>query len=160
MWDFLVVDQTPETSDVIIVLTGGGYERVDFGVILFNEGYANELLVSGSSSEELKNRAISLGILDSQIIVENKSETTFQNAKYSSEIMRERGYKSAIVVTSPYHTRRAQMLFEEFSQGWRLTICAVPYDPAIATGWWKDRLLSRVIIQEYLKYVYHFLFER
>jgi uncharacterized SAM-binding protein YcdF (DUF218 family) len=160
MWNFLVVNQTPKPSDIIVVLSGGGYERVDYGVKLLQQGYADELLTSGGSSENLRLRAVSLGVPGDHILVENKSGTTFGNAKYSSKIIRAEGFKSVIVVTSPYHTRRARMLFEEFSQGWDLTICAVPYDPAVATDWWKDSNLFRIVISEYLKFGWHFLFER
>lgn len=154
------MNQTPKPAEVIIILSGGAYERVDYGVKLLQQGYADQLLMSGGSAQNMAARAVSSGVPPEDIIVEKQSGSTFENAKYSSEILQARGFKTAILVTSPYHTRRARMLFAEFDKGWTLTICAVPYDSSVTTDWWKDRNLSHSVINEYFKFVWHFLFER
>ncbi|KKR38754.1 MAG: hypothetical protein UT71_C0008G0001, partial [Parcubacteria group bacterium GW2011_GWF2_40_10] len=48
MYDFLVVQDKPEKSDVILVLAGDSNgERVDQAVKLYKEGYAPKILMSG-----------------------------------------------------------------------------------------------------------------
>ncbi|WP_157117261.1 YdcF family protein [Nocardia vaccinii] len=47
------------------------------------------------------------GIPASRILVEDRSDSTVQNALFSTRIMRDRGIGSAVVITSPNHIRRA-----------------------------------------------------
>ena len=159
MWDFLVVDEEPKPADVIIVISGSE-DRVPYGVELYQLGYADTLLLSGGSAQNLKKQALSLGVPEDHILLESKSNTTFGNAKYSSEIVRDQGFTSAILVTSPFHTRRAGMFFKQFFEGVDLTVCSVPYDPSLANSWWKDERISTYVVAEYMKFVWHYLFER
>ena len=46
---YLVVNQTPVKSDVIIVLGGGSRDRVQRAVELFRQGYAPALIMSGGA---------------------------------------------------------------------------------------------------------------
>lgn len=159
MWNLLIVNEEPKPVDVIIVLSGGE-DRVEHGVRLYQQGYANKILFTGGGSQKMKEQAMSLGIKEDQILLEGKSRTTFENAKYSIEIIRAQGFQSAIIVTSPTHTRRANIIFSQFFKGVDLTICSVPYDLSIADKWWKDRNTAEVVITEYLKLIWHYLFER
>lgn len=54
-----------------------------------------------------------LGVPEDKIIVEGKSINTTQNAKFSAEIMRERGLSKPILVTSAFHMRRSVLNFEK-----------------------------------------------
>jgi uncharacterized SAM-binding protein YcdF (DUF218 family) len=158
IWNYLVVSDEPKKADVIIVISGGP-GRVQYGAQLFRSGYADKIFLSGASQLMVR-QAVSLGVPEDHILVENRARTTYGNAKYSSEIMESQGYKSAILVTSPYHTRRAGMIFHQFFQKWDLTVCSIPYDASIATNWWKDKNLIYDVTTEYLKMVYYFLFQR
>ena len=55
----------------------------------------------------------SLGVDEKDIIVETKSINTTQNAKFSVEIMNERGLHRPLLVTSAFHMRRAVINFEQ-----------------------------------------------
>jgi uncharacterized SAM-binding protein YcdF (DUF218 family) len=158
VWTYLVVDEKPVSSDVIIVLSGD-LSRVDQGVRLYYQGYAPRIILSGSSSPEMEKKALSLGVPKKDLIPEVKSRTTFENAYYSAEIMRAQGFLSAIVVTSAYHTRRSNIIFSRFFKDWRLTVCAVPYDTSISSSWWKHHQTAGYVISEYLKMVYLDLIE-
>jgi uncharacterized SAM-binding protein YcdF (DUF218 family) len=159
MWNFLVVDEEPERADVIIVLSAGT-DRVAQGVKLFQSGYAERILFSGSGSNRMKNQAISLGVPADRILMEVKSGTTFENAKFSLEIMHSQGFNSAIVVTSAYHTRRSGIIFHQVFRGLDVTICAAPFAPSTPENWWKDSVLTSDVVTEYLKLIWHYLFER
>ena len=159
MGNFLIVNQAPQKSDVIIILNGDSTgRRVAYGAELYHEGYAYKILLTGAG-EVMMQQALSQGISESDILLEAKSTTTFENAEYSLKIAQNQGYKSAIVVTSPYHTRRSSIIFTKFFKGIDLTICPVPYDPAMAQSWWKDSNSREFVISEYLKLVWHYLFE-
>jgi uncharacterized SAM-binding protein YcdF (DUF218 family) len=159
MWNFLIVDEQPRPADAIIILSGGT-DRVEHGVSLFQAGYADKIILSGSVARNMSKQVKALGVTADHILLEERSHTTNQNAIYSLQIMQSQGYKSAIVVTSPYHTRRSELIFRHQFKGLDVTISAAPYDPSLARNWWKDRKLAGAVIREYLKLVYHFLFER
>lgn len=44
--------------------------------------------------------------------LEDKSRTTEENARYSSEILKAEGLRKIVLVSSAYHLKRAQLLFE------------------------------------------------
>ena len=156
--NFLVVNEEPQKADVIIVLGGSSGDRVAYGAKLYQSGYANKILLS-SSERNMPQQAFSLGIPKKSILLEDQSTTTFENARYSIKIVRDQGYKTAIVVTSPYHTRRTSIIFTQFFKGIDLTICSVPYDSAMTNNWWKDSYSTQFVMTEYLKLVWHYLFE-
>jgi uncharacterized SAM-binding protein YcdF (DUF218 family) len=158
VWDFLVVNEKPQPADVIIVLSGGE-GRVEQAVRLYQGGYAPKIILSGDRYHTLEKRAIALGVPVKDILVDLNSNTTFGNAYYSAEIMRTEDFKSAIIVTSAYHTRRAGIIFGHFFQEWKLTICAAPYDTSLSADWWKNRLSFVHVVGEYLKLIYLYLVE-
>jgi len=156
--NFLIVSESPKKSDVIIVLSGDSGERLAYGVKLYQESYADKLLLSGRQSG-MEEQALSLGVPEGAILLEDQATTTFENGKYSLKIVKEQGYKSAIVVTSPFHTRRSSIIFAQLFKGIDLTICPVPYDPTMIHNWWKDSNSRQFVISEYLKLGWHYLFE-
>jgi len=156
MWNYLIVNEEPKPSDVIIVLIGDS-GRLEEGVKLYQSGYANKILFTAVGAQRMANQAQTLGLTPDHILWEEKAWTTLGEAKYSSEVMRAQGFKSAIVVTSPYHTRRASIIFGQFFKGWDLTICSIPYDASTASNWWKDPRTTTAVISEYLKLALHYL---
>jgi uncharacterized SAM-binding protein YcdF (DUF218 family) len=159
MWNFLIVDEQPKPADAIIILSGGT-DRVQHGVNLFKAGYADKIILTGSVARNMNKQVKALGVTADHVLLEERSHTTNQNAIYSLQIMQSQGYKSAIVVTSPYHTRRSGLIFRHQFKGLDVTVSAAPYDPSLTRYWWKDRKLAAAVTQEYLKLVYHFMFER
>ena len=66
---------------------------------------------SGPEAVIAKRILMDLGVPEDKIIVESKSINTTQNAKFSTEIMRERGLNKPILVTSAFHMRRSVLNF-------------------------------------------------
>ncbi len=56
---------------------------------------------------------IDLGVPANEIIIEEKSRDTIENAKFTSEICAKSGYENPILVTSAYHLKRSVMSFEK-----------------------------------------------
>jgi len=159
MWNYLTVKEEPKSADVIIVLTGG-IDRVTYGVKLYQLGYAHKVLFAGGSARKMSIQAQTLGLPSDAVLLEVESYSTYTNAKYSLEVMRSQGFKSAIVVSSPWHTRRVSLIFHKFFRGLDLTVAGVPYDSSLSNNWWKDSNLAYDVVTEYLKLVWHYLFER
>ncbi|MEN2986250.1 MAG: YdcF family protein [Thermodesulfovibrionaceae bacterium] len=68
-----------------------------------------------------------VGVPEKDIIEEDKSRNTAENAIYVSKICKEREYKKIVLVTSGYHIRRAVKLFKNE----RLEIIPYPADSKI-----------------------------
>jgi uncharacterized SAM-binding protein YcdF (DUF218 family) len=107
-------------ADAIVAISGDTGARAQTAIALWKQGYAPLLIFSGGSSdpqsvasaELMKRAAVAAGVPANAIAVEGASATTEENAERVAELMKSRGLVSAILVTSPYHQRRAAMLFE------------------------------------------------
>ena len=145
-------------ADAIVAISGDTGARTDTAVALWKQGYAPLLIFSGGSSdpqsvasaELMKRSAVAAGVPENAIAVEGASATTEENAERVAELMKTRGLASAILVTSPYHQRRAAMLFErEFGRA-SLTFTNHPaddpdWDPNL---WWtSDPSRSRTLVE-------------
>lgn len=92
--------------------------------------YPKKIIVSGgivisgniSESKVYKNYLEDLGVKSEDIIEENRSRTTEENAKYSMEIAKNMNFKKGILVTSATHMPRAKRTFDKFG----LEIVAAP----------------------------------
>lgn len=116
-----------EKADVIVVLSGGTYpngalsyftlEREIWGLKLYHEGYAPKIIFAGGKTQSeipdaffMEKFALDFGIPKQDIIKESYSRNTFENILNTTEIMEKQGFKTALLVTSPIHLKRAMML--------------------------------------------------
>jgi uncharacterized SAM-binding protein YcdF (DUF218 family) len=124
-------------GDVIVLLGGGVYDNVAdltgigapseemFGRIVTAVRLQKRLNVpiivsSGKVFEHtsagapiVKRFLFDLGVPGDDIIVEDRSRDTFENATYTREICLSLGFKNPIVVTSASHLKRSVMIFEK-----------------------------------------------
>ncbi|WP_276353935.1 YdcF family protein [Cohnella caldifontis] len=155
---FLVVNETPRKSDAIILLSGGA-GRLEKGVELLNEGYAGRMIVTktdGRGPGEIRMRAIlRAGVPADSVIPDYDATSTYTNAVNSRRIMERNGFASALVVSSTYHMRRVQYIFDKVyrGSGIRLTYVAAPspnFDPA---RWWSRKIYVKYALTEYAKWI-------
>jgi len=151
---FLVVDEKPVKSDVIIVLSGGE-GRLEKGVKLYKEGYAPYLLLSNGSVEQLYERAQTLGVPTDNILMEVKSDSTLDNAVLSKEIMLNQHFKSAIVVSSNFHMRRVKVLYDQTFRNSDIKLTYVAGESQVYNpkNWWLEKWNRNITITEYIKLV-------
>lgn len=95
--------------------------RVNFALGLWAKGGFSHFVVSGglgknppTEAEVMKRLLSSAGILEEQILLEDRSVDTETNARFSIRIMRENSIGSATVVTDRYHCLRAFLTFRKF----------------------------------------------
>jgi len=142
----LDVEDPLAKADTIVALSGDVDMRTKTAVDLWKRGYAATIIFSGSaldpasisSAEIMKREAVAAGVPAAAIIVEPTSATTEENAAQVIEIMVKKGLRSAILVTSPYHQRRASILFAGVSAPVQISIRNYPardpqWDP---NTWW------------------------
>ena len=133
-------------ADAIVAVSGDTGARTVTAVDLWTRKYAPIIIFAGASEdpnsvasgELMKREAVAGGVPESAILVEPSSNTTQENAHAVASLMKARGLRTAILVTSPYHQRRAAYLFgREFSPA-NLTFTNYPardpqWDP---NTWW------------------------
>ncbi len=125
----VVRDPLPARADAIVVI-GGDHkpERVALAVDLYRRGIAPVVLISAGvdvleggrtvpEAEVMINQAEALGLPSEIILVEDWSQTTVGNATETLGFARRLGWRSIVLVTSSYHSRRAGDLFHAYLDG-------------------------------------------
>jgi len=106
----------------------------------------------------MENYLIQLGVFHEDILSEKSSESTLENASFSRHLLEEKGLKSAIVVTSPTHTRRVSIIFKKiFSSKIKVSVNSDP-NAFEAEGWWRNPRDRRAVIREYFQIGWYLLF--
>ena len=127
---FLCVAAPTQKADVIILLGGEDGSRVEGAATLFNAGWAPHVIITGED-DMYRRQLIRLGVPETAIWVDALARSTAENARFSISIMREHDCKSALIVTSWYHTRRAIHCFQHYAPESRI-LC--PTDLAVERG--------------------------
>ncbi len=110
-----------EKTDAIVVISGGQTtSRADKGIDLYKQGYAKNIIFSGaalddgpSNASAMKQQALEAGVNENIIHTDEASQDTYQNAENSKKILEDLHEKKIILVTSPYHQRRAYETFKQ-----------------------------------------------
>lgn len=161
---FLVESDKLEKADAIAVFSGDSGARTERAVELLKEGYADYLILSGGKvyddvtmAELMKNHAIKLGVDESKILIDDEASTTNENAEFTTNIIEENNFKSVIVVTSDYHTRRSKLAMEKALEntlidGEEVEVTVTPSkEEKFTTKWWTSGDSVLMVISEYLK---------
>ena len=126
IWRYGAVDET-RPADVAIVLGAGTFngvvspvyqERINHGVWLYQNGYVKKLILTGgygagstvSDAAAAGQYAVSIGMPEADILLEERSAITQENLQYARELMEEAGDETALVVSDPLHMKRAMLL--------------------------------------------------
>lgn len=156
--NFLVIDEEPVQSDVIVILSGGGIERLVKGADLYEKGYAPYVIISNGAEDNLYAGLKNLGVPDHAIILETKASSTTENALFTKELMEKHQFRSAIVVSSNYHMRRVKSNFIKAlaNSPIRLIYCSVPSNGYNGEKWWISKENRMATLTEYIKLVGNF----
>ncbi|MDZ7876652.1 MAG: YdcF family protein [Saprospiraceae bacterium] len=113
-----------EGNDQIIA----GDERINFNeasnrlidaVVLYKKGLVKKLLISGGDGKLLRNKTsealratpflLSMGVRESDILLESNSRNTHENALFSKQLLESQGIKTRkiLLITSAYHMPRS-----------------------------------------------------
>ena len=122
--------------------------RIDHAITLYNRGQVTRLIFTGglgegdalSEGEAARLYAIDKGVPDDAILVESQSKTTMENLAGAHQIMDSEGLRSAVIVSDPYHLKRAGMIARRLD----LSHVCSPTETSRYTGFFaKTRQLSR-----------------
>lgn len=163
----LVVQDHLQKADAIVVLGGGwadnnqlgtsSLERYHYGIKLFQQNFGKYIIFSGGNLQGGPSEALTMaemaadeGFSKKTILVDQLSETTWQNTLFVRRILLDKNLASVILVTSPYHTLRAKAMFTDL--GIKTTAAPVP-DSEFANSTGLSQLrMAKLVILEYLKY--------
>jgi uncharacterized SAM-binding protein YcdF (DUF218 family) len=146
----LTVDDGEVRADALIVLGGGTDERPTRAAELFKAGAAPIILVSGFGDGEINERILTQdGVPKEAILRESQARSTLENARLSLPLLRQRGARRVIIVTSWYHSRRALACFRHV--GPDIQFYSRPAYRTYPRPEWNRHGTSNYIRGEYLK---------
>lgn len=111
-------------SETVRPVYGNGVDRLIQAVDLYKAQKVKKILLSGGSgyllnqnfkeADWLRNVLLTMDVADSNIIIENQSRNTFENAKMTADILKTNKYgTSYLVITSAFHVRRTKACFDK-----------------------------------------------
>lgn len=98
------------------------YARTQHAIALYRAGYAPSLILSGgtrrgevasplpSEAEVMRRLAADAGIPADALVLEDQSHSTAENLANAKRLMDARGWRSAIIVSDPFHILRAETI--------------------------------------------------
>lgn len=107
-------------SDAIILLEGDGFERFRKAVSLYTQQKAPKIVFSGNITDydygsypfsEVMPRMIEAGVPECDIVHEDRSKNTREQAVEVVKMAQERGWRKLILVASHEHQYRAYLTF-------------------------------------------------
>jgi len=145
------------TADGIVVLTGGS-SRVSDAMELLAGGFGKRLLISGvhptnAASDISRSLSDNQSLLSCCVDLDRSAVNTRSNAAETRRWVRERGFKSLIVVTSNYHMPRAIVELSHAMPDVTLIPFVVVGDKWRDEPWWTSGATLRLLLSEYVKYV-------
>jgi uncharacterized SAM-binding protein YcdF (DUF218 family)/glycosyltransferase involved in cell wall biosynthesis len=167
----LRVVETPRSADAIVVFAGGagesataggGYqERVRQAVDLYDAGYAPRLIFSTGfvyafrEAEVMRGLALDLGVSAESIILEDRAASTYENVVFSRDIARQHDVRRVLLVSSPYHMRRALWTWREQVPDIEVVATPVPGSQYYSHGYGANIQQFRGIAWEYAAILYY-----
>jgi uncharacterized SAM-binding protein YcdF (DUF218 family) len=167
---FSYIDQA-KPAESIVVLGAAQYDgrpspvlraRLDHGIDLWNRGMGKVLVLTGgrgagdTTSEAEAGRAYARkhGVPDTVILLENKGRTTRESMLGVAQLLQDRGLKTAILVSDPFHMLRLSIIGRRFGlTPYTSPTQTSPISPNREKRW-------RYMLGESVKAPLAFLFER
>jgi uncharacterized SAM-binding protein YcdF (DUF218 family) len=123
----LFLEDPPEKADLAIVFGHSDPQvrasRARHAARLFKDGFVPRLLLTGggqrapgepSEAHQMAEVALQLGVPEDALLLETRSRNTFENAHYSREVLREKGFleglSAVLLVSCPWHMRRVVLV--------------------------------------------------
>jgi len=163
--------QSFETKADVAVVLGAGTsngelspvfrERINHSINLLKKGTVDYILLTGgigegekvSDSSVGKQYALENGVTEHQILLEEESRITIRNICNAKKIMDENNLKSALIISDPYHMKRAMKMCE------KIGIEALP-SPTPTTMYRTGKVKRRFLINQAWNYWLFVLFQQ
>lgn len=180
---FLVAEDQPQHSDIIVLLMGSGPDRMLGAVELYQGGYGEKIvmvrnMVGGydlvvskgvkipHDTDIAKTVAVQLEVPQGKVVIlpGDALSTQDEACRVRDYLRANNDIDSMIVVTSKYHSGRAKKIFikamSSLDREVRVLSCPSPYDDFDAERWWQSREDLKRGVQEYAKLLNFYLNEQ
>jgi uncharacterized SAM-binding protein YcdF (DUF218 family) len=164
----LIATDTPQASDVIVVLAGNAPDRLLRAEELRNQGFASLVLVSNERVHthglettwlELYRAGVSAPDLPPEAVIvldDPPPESTIDEARRAADIIAARGLHSALLVTDAFHSWRASLLFRAAFARRGLSVRSTPAaDMLDLRHWWAHPVAARRVAEEWTKLAWY-----
>lgn len=92
--------------------------RMETGLDLYRKGFGDKIILSGgqgsgesiTEAEAMRRFYTKNNVSESDLIIEDKSTSTYENFLYSKKLMEKEGIKKIVVVSNGYHLLRASKI--------------------------------------------------
>ncbi len=158
-------------SEIIIVLAGEP-ERALYAADLYLRGYGYKVFVSRPVIRRSSRILDSLGInlpstedINRQVLLRSGvpgknirifgkgSVSTFEEAKAINQII-DTNIRRILVVTSPFHVKRARMIFQDIVTNYEIRVIGTPYIP-FPKHWWTNQESAINVVLEVSKILFY-----
>ena len=169
----LVVEVAPHHADVGLVLAGN-FGRAMYAADLYQRGFIPRIWISRPEREKLlvqldtldvpypREEEISRAVLLKKGVPEDRIEvigdgvsSTIAEARLVADFLEKRsGIRSLLIITSRFHVRRAEAIFQYVLRPRfqvEIFVVGTPYDGFVADRWWADRDSARQVVLETAK---------
>ena len=181
--NYLVAEDEPQQSDIIVLLIGSGPERMLGAVDLYHAKYADEILMVRNmvrgynlvvsqgvniphDTDIAKDVAVQLEVPEEKItVLPGDALSTQDEAIQVREYLKsEPDIDSLIIVTSKSHSGRAKKIFvkamESIDREVQVISCPTQYDDFNTERWWQNREDLKRGALEYMKLFHFYLREQ
>jgi uncharacterized SAM-binding protein YcdF (DUF218 family) len=169
--NYLIKEDKLQKADAIFVLSGDPFDRGRQAQVLYNEGYAPVIVVTGENishnlkalgvyyaeSDLTKHFLVNSGIDSSAIIILREGTSTIQEADVIINYAKENSLDKIIVVSSHFHTRRIHKYYHPIFQkeNIELIVQGAPSSLYDEQEWWKEEDGLIMVNNEFVKLVYY-----
>ena len=155
-----IVEDPLDKADALVVLGDDNFyaDRATRGAQLFREGKAAVIVASGRRlrpnagiAELMEHDLIERGVPREKIVrFVHDADSTLEEARALTRLVKEKKWRSVIVVTSNFHTRRARYIYRRvFPQGVEVRMASArdgDFDPE---HWWEKRKSTKELTKEF-----------
>ncbi len=145
--EFMFVETALEPADVILIPGGSHPQLMERAADLYHQGMAPYILPSGGPTpnvastewEFLRGVGVGLGVPQEAILREDQATNTFENARFSWNVLQQHGIlpQKVILVCKSYHARRSLLTYQtEFPQSTKFMVCPVTDKTGITKDNW------------------------
>jgi len=163
---FLRPEDPLVAADGALVFSGDPYyARTEEAVRLYRTGYVRFLVFSGAggpgdSAASMATIALSEGVPPGALLLDSRARSTYENVLFARWLLARHDIHTLILVTTPYHQRRAYLVARHLLSGMVLINHPIQTWYWRPRSWWQSPALRAAILGEYLKIAGYLLLGR
>lgn len=154
---------TIKPADVIVILGGETGTRSIRGLELYRERFSSQILLTGIEYDEFQMRPVYLdwrsqflilsGVPKDRILFDLRARNSWEEAKNTLALMKQKRWHRVIVVSDPPHLRRVDWVWGKIfkDSGIEYFLCASHPSWWDEKKWWSNEMSMKFVTMEYLK---------